>query len=50
MTDAEQSAAALHEHLWTHLTDGAWHDRCQYCLDRRVRGGTGVPGPVQESA
>lgn len=38
---AENDAAALH-HLRDHLTDGAWHDRCQFCLNRRVYGGTGV--------
>ncbi len=46
--DAEQaggqSAAALEsEHLRNHLTDGVFHDRCQFCLNRRTQGGTGVP-------
>lgn len=41
---AENDAAALHlrDHLRDHLTDGAWHDRCYFCLNRRVHGGTGV--------
>lgn len=30
------------EHLRYHLTDGRWHDDCQWCRRRRVFGGTGV--------
>lgn len=35
--------ALVDEHMHDHLTDGHWHDSCPYCLDRRQRGGTGVP-------
>lgn len=33
---------AVKDHLRNHLTDGHWYDDCQYCLNRRERGGTGV--------
>ena len=39
----EHDDAAIAEHLRYHLTDGAWHDRCRFCRNRRVHGGTGVP-------
>ena len=29
------------------LTDGAGHGRCQFCLNRRVHGGTGVDNDVE---
>ena len=29
------------EHLW-HMTDGRWHDDCEFCRRRRVDGGTGI--------
>lgn len=44
MTD-ERSAAAIAEHLRDHLTDGQWHDSCQYCKRRRRYGGNGVTPP-----
>jgi hypothetical protein len=25
-----------------HMTDGRWHDDCQYCLRRREKGRTGL--------
>lgn len=33
------------EHLRDHLTDGCWHDDCEFCLRRRVHGGTGIRCP-----
>jgi hypothetical protein len=39
----EEGAAALH--LREHLTDGAYHPSCGYCLHRRAHGGTGLPAP-----
>ncbi len=36
-------AAAVYDHERNHLTDGRWHDKCSFCLRRRVEGGTGVP-------
>jgi hypothetical protein len=37
-----ETAWALREHLWSHLTDGYWHGGCRWCVERRVHGGTGV--------
>ena len=39
----------LDEHLRSHLTDGAWHDGCYWCLRRRLYGGTGVQSWPQTS-
>lgn len=39
---SEGSDARITEHLWSHLTDGFWHDGCDFCLRRRVHSGTGV--------
>lgn len=33
---------AIRDHLWSHMTDGRWHDDCRWCLARRSEGGTGV--------
>lgn len=32
-----------------HMTDGRWHDDCQYCRKRRLHGGTGVPDDILEA-
>lgn len=41
--------SAIAEHLRDHLTDGVWHDRCGFCLNRRRNGGTGVPAETGEA-
>lgn len=38
-----QCPAVHREHL-NHMTDGRWHDACQFCLRRREKGGTGLEG------
>lgn len=43
------AAEARAERHRSHLTDGQWHDDCDFCLERRRHGGDGIAAVLRRT-